>query len=150
VLKTKSLNKRRLKVAFQIPYAAELDTESQMLNSYLGPTYMGLLATAIGVSTGTTLTDCTAVEATFAGYGRWAMSGWTTPAIGGDGSAFTTAVGYFLGTGGGGTGNIYGYFLTDSGGTFFYGVEVFSSGAVSAPQNVQLAISLTYTALSRY
>lgn len=137
-------------MSFKLPYAAELDTVSQMLNYFINNSYMGLLASSITVGTGTTLTNCTAVEATFSGYSRAVMTGWTTPAIDGSGAAATAATGVFTGTGSGGTGNIYGYFLTDSGGSFFYGVEVFSSGPVSAPMGVQLAIQLTYTGLSRY
>lgn len=136
-------------MSFKLPYAAELDTESQMLNYFLANSYMGLLAASITVSTGTTLTNCTAAECTFAGYARYHMTAWTTPAIDGSGAAASACTGFFTPSGGGGSGNVYGYFLTDSGGTFFYGVEVFSA-PVSTPTGIQIAIALTYTVLSRY
>lgn len=137
-------------MSFKLPYAAELDSISQCLNSWLGPSYMHLLSATLSIGTGTTLANCVAIESTFTGYAPYAMTGWTTPAIDGSGAAATAATGVFAGTGGGGTGAVYGYFLTDSSGTFFYGVEVFASGPITAPTGVQLAIQLIYTGLSRY
>jgi hypothetical protein len=143
-------NKRSLFVSFKLPYAAETSTIAACIGSWLGSSYMRLLASSLTVGTGTTLADCTGVEATFAGYSPYGLTGWTTPAIDGDGAAATLATGLFTGTGGGGTGNIYGYFLTDALGSYFFGVEVFSSGPINAPTGVQLAVNLTYTGLSRY
>jgi hypothetical protein len=137
-------------VSFQLPYASRLDSLSQCLNYWLGPSYMGLLSSAISITTATTLANVTAAEATFTGYARYPMSGWTTPVINGAGAGSTTATGLFVGSASGGTGNIYGYFLTSSSGGFFYGVEVFAGGPVSAPMGVQLAIALTYTDQSQY
>jgi hypothetical protein len=136
-------------MSFKVPYAAELDSESQMLNYFLGNSYMGLLGSSITVGTGTTLTNCTSAECTFTGYSRYNLTGWSTPSIDGSGAAATTAIGYFTPTGGGGSGNVYGYFLTDSGGTFFYGVEVLAS-PISSPVGIQIVIQLTYTLISRY
>jgi hypothetical protein len=136
-------------MSFKVPYAAELDTESQMLNYFLGNSYMGLLGSSLTVGTGTTLLNCTAVECTFTGYARYNLTAWSSPAIDGSGAAATTVTAYFTPTGGGGSGNIYGYFLTDSGSTYFYGVEVFTT-PVSAPTGIQVAIQLTYTVISRY
>jgi hypothetical protein len=137
-------------MSFQLPYAAELDTVNQMLSYFMNNSYMRLLASAITVSTATTITECLAVEATFGGYAPYPLTSWPPAAIDGSGAAATTNTGYWVPTSGGGTGNIYGYFLCDSAASYFYGVEVFSTGPVSAPISVQLAVALTYTGLSRY
>ncbi len=137
-------------MSFKLPYAAELNTVYLMVADFLNVSYMHLLASSITVGTGTTLADCTAVEATFAGYTAYLLSTWSTPAIDGSGAAATFSTGVFTPTGGGGSGNVYGYYLTDSSTTNFFGVEVFTSGPITAPQFVQLAIQLTYTGLSRY
>lgn len=136
-------------MSMKMPYAAQLDTEAQMLNGFINGCYMALLGSSISVGTGTTLTNCTAAEAAFTGYARATMTGWTVPATDGSGRAASTATALFTPTGSGGSGNIYGYFLTDSGGTFFYGVEVFST-PINAPQNVQVAIALTYLVVSLF
>lgn len=136
-------------MSMTLPYAAQLDTESQMLNGFLANSYMGLLASSITVGTGTTLANCTAVEASFTGYARSHMTSWSTPATDGSGRAATLCTGLFTPTGGGGSGNVYGYFMTDSGGTYFYGVEVFTT-PITAPTNVQIAIALTYLVVTLF
>lgn len=136
-------------MSMTLPYAAQLDTESQMLNYFLANSYMALLGSSISPGTGTTLTNCTAAEATFTGYARFHMVSWTTPATDGSGRAATLCTATFTPTAGGGSGNVYGYFLTDSGGTYFYGVEVFATPIV-APQNVQIAVALTYLVVTLF
>lgn len=136
-------------MSFIVPKDAEVDTEDNMVTNLLGASYMGLISTYFAVDSDTALSDCTTNEASFTGYSRAAMTGWTTPTIDGDDAAATTATGSFTPTAGGGSGNIYGYFLTNSGGTKFYGAETFST-PISAPMSVTLAMELTYTVLSRY
>ena len=136
-------------MSFIVPKSAEIDTEDNLITNLLGASYMGLISTYFAVDADTVLTDCTGNEASFTGYSRSAMTSWSTPAIDGDSAAATTSTGTFTPTAAGGTGNIYGYFLTNSAGTKFYGAETFST-PISAPQAVTLAMELTYTVLSRY
>lgn len=136
-------------MSFVLPYAAEIDTLNQMLNFFLSGAYMGLIQTAVDVGTGTTLADCVAAECTFAGYSRQVLTGWSTPVIDGDGAGSSIVSPVFTPTGGGGTGPVYGYFLVDSGGTYFYGVEMYIT-YISAPFGTNLVIPFTYTDLTRY
>lgn len=136
-------------MSFIVPKSAEIDTEANMIANLLSGSYMGLIDTYFAVNADTTLANCTANEASFTGYARDHLDTWSTPAIDGDNAAATTSTGNFTPTAGGGSGNIYGYFLTDSAGTKFYGVETFTV-PLSAPQSVTLAMELTYTVLSRY
>jgi len=136
-------------MSFIVPKAAELDTEANMITNLLSGSYMGLISTYFAVDANTTLANCTANEAGFTGYARAALPSWSTPAIDADGAAATVATGNFTASGGGGSGNIYGYFLTNSSGSKFYGCETFLT-PISAPMGVTLALELTYTVLSRY
>lgn len=136
-------------MSFIVPKAAEIDTEQEMVDFILSTSKMGLIGTYFAVDPNTTLANCTANEAGFTGYARSDLSTWTDPVIDGDNAAATVATGSFTPTAGGGSGNIYGYFLVDSGGTQFYGCETFTV-PLSVPQSVTLAMELTYTALSRY
>lgn len=136
-------------MSFQVPKPAEIDTLSDMISGFLADTKMGLIGTYFAVDASTTLTDCTTNEAGFTGYARSDMDGWPTPVIDGDNAAASPGTAAFTGTASGGTGNIYGYFLTDPGGTEFYGAETFTT-PISSPQNVTLSMELTYTVLSRY
>jgi hypothetical protein len=136
-------------VSFQLPYDAEADTLAQDLFYWLNGSYMGLLAASFTVVTSTTLADCIGAECTFTGYSRYLVNNFGVVTIDGSGAAISLGTGYFTPTGGGGSGNVYGYFLTDSSGDYFYGVEVFAS-PLSAPTGVQIVIPLTYSVLARY
>jgi hypothetical protein len=134
-----------------VPTAAQLNSVTGMISGYLSEMYMGLFISSVTVDAATTLASLLAAEATFSGYSRAALTTWTTPVTEMDGSAGTvSSQGQFTGTGIGGTGSVYGYFLTDSTGTLFYGAELLSPGPISQPQNVILEVDVTYTALSRY
>ena len=133
-----------------VPQAAENDTLTQMVNNFLNTAKMHLIGTSMSVGSGTTLANLNANEATFTGYAAAALTSWTTPAIDGSGASIsTTTQGLFTGTGAGGTGNVYGYYITDSGNTKFYLCEIFGS-AISAGQNIGLEIDYTHSYLTRF
>jgi hypothetical protein len=136
-------------VSLVISQQALLDTTADLISSYLSTSYMRLFVSAITIGPSTTLSALLAAEATFAGYAPVPLTTWSTPAINSSGAAQTNNTqGTFTGTGGAGTGNVYGYFLTNSAGTLWFGGETFSGGPVSYPQNVALNVNVDYTALS--
>lgn len=135
-----------------VPQAAELDSLNEWLNNYFaGNVYMRLLSSNVTINASTTLSSLLAGEASFTGYTKAALTTWSAPAIDGSGAAASTCTqGQFTPTGSGGSGNLYGYFITDSAGTHFFGAETFAGAPIAVPQNVALEVDLTYTFLSRY
>jgi hypothetical protein len=132
-----------------ISQQALLDTTNDLISAYLSSSFMRLFASNIVIGPSTTLATLLAAEATFAGYAKVALTTWSTPVIITGGAAQTECTqGTFTGTAGGGTGNVYGYFLTNSAGTLWYGGENFSGGPLNSPQNVALNVNSFYTALS--
>jgi hypothetical protein len=138
-------------MAGKIPTAAELDLLTNLKTNALAGCKMGLFASNLTISSTTTLADCTGAEATFTGYSRATLSTWSAPSIDGTGAAVSTNTqGTFTPTGSGGSGNIYGYFLTDSTGTKFYGAESFTGGPLSEAQNVSLEVDVTFSLINRF
>jgi hypothetical protein len=138
-------------MAGTVPTAAEQDTLTDMVANDLGNWYMRLFSSNITPSSSTTLATMLAGEASFTGYAPVHLTTWSAPSIDGTNAAITTSTqGQFTGTGVSGTGNVYGYFLTNSGGTKFYGVERFASAPLSQPQNVTLEVDCTYSLITRF
>jgi len=138
-------------VAGTVPTAAEVDTLTDMVASELNTWFMRLFSGNITPSGTTTLATMLANEASFTGYAPVALTTWTTPTIDGTNAAISTSTqGQFTPTSAGGSGNIYGYFLTNSGGTKFFGVERFAGAPLSEPQNVTLEVDCTYSLITRF
>lgn len=134
-----------------LPTAAESDLLTDMVASELPSWFMRLISGNITPSSSTTLATLLANEASFTGYAPTALTSWTAPSIDGTSAAITTSTqGLFTGTGVSGTGNIYGYFLTNSGGTKLFGCERFASAPLSEPQNVTLEIDCTFSLITRF
>jgi hypothetical protein len=134
-----------------IPKAAETDTLTDLIANELNTWYMRLFSGNITPDANTTLATMLANEASFTGYAPVHLTTWSAASIDGTNAAIsTTTQGLFTGTAGGGTGNIYGYFLTNSGGTRFYGTERFTGGPLSEPQNVTLEVDCTYSYITRF
>lgn len=135
-----------------VPTAAELDSLNAWLTNFFETNvYMRLFASNITIGSSTTLASLLAAEASFTGYVKVALTTWSAPTLDGSNAAASTCTqGQFTPTSGGGSGNIYGYFLTDSAGAKFFGAETFAGAPLSVPQNVALEVDLTYTFLSRY
>jgi hypothetical protein len=137
-------------MSFIVPQAAETDTLTNMIANMLSGSKMHLYASNITITSTTTLATLAAAECTFTGYSAYSLSSWGSITIDGSGAAVSTSTGSFTPTAGGGSGNIYGYYLTDSGNTKFYGAELLTGGPITVPQSVTLQIALTYSVLSRY
>jgi hypothetical protein len=139
-------------MSFIVPTAAELDTLTDMIASIMsGSFWMRLYASSVTINTGTTLASLNAVEATFTGYSAQQLTTWSTPAIDGSSAAATlTTQGQFTPTAGGGSGNVYGYYISNAAKTKFYGAEQFSGAPITIPQNITLEVDFTYTVLSRF
>lgn len=138
-------------MAFIVPTAAELDTLTEEISVMLSSQfYMRLFASNITISSTTTLAALLAAEATFTGYSKVQLTTWSTPALDGSNAAASlNTQGQFTPTAGGGSGNLYGYFITDSAGTKFYGAETFAAAPITVPQSITLEVDFTYTLLSR-
>jgi hypothetical protein len=138
-------------MAGTVPEAAELNTLSDMVASLLPTWYMRLIASNFTPGTSTTLASLLAIEASFTGYAPINLTTWTSPSIDGTTAAITTSTqGVFTGTSSGGTGNLYGYFLCNSAGTEFYGVEKFAGAPLSQAQNVAFEVDVTYSLITRF
>ena len=134
-----------------LPQAAELDTLTDMIASLLDGWFMHLFSGNYTPTNTTTLATLVSNEASFTGYAASALTTWSSPTIDGTTAAITTSTqGLFTGTGVSGTGNVYGYFLSNSGVTKLYGCERFASAPLSEPQNVTLEVDITYSAISRF
>jgi hypothetical protein len=133
-----------------VPQAGQLDVLTALISGALNGCKMRLFASNLTLGPSTTLATLLAAEATFTGYAAATLNSWSTPATDGSGAAASTdSQGQFTPTGSGGSGNVYGYFLTDSGGTKLFGCESFGS-AMSVAQNVTLTVTCTYTDITRF
>lgn len=138
-------------MAGTVPEAAQLDSLTNFITNALTNCKMHLVSSNFTPGVGTTLASLAAIEATFTGYSAATLSTWSAAAIDGTTAAITTSTqGQFTGTSGGGTGNLYGYYLTDSSNTKFYGCEKFASAPISELQNITLEIDCTYSLITRF
>lgn len=134
-----------------VPKAAETDTLTDMIASILSTAKMHLFSGNITPDANTTLATLAANEASFTGYSAQTLSTWSSPSIDGTNAAVSTSTqGQFTGTGVGGTGNLYGYYLTNSGSTKLYGCERFAGAPLSQAQNVTLEVDVTYSTITRF
>jgi len=90
-------------------------------------------------------------ECTFTGYAASDFTTWSTPTIDGDGAAASTpADATFTPTSGGGSGTIYGGYVTDSGGSELLWAWNYPSGGITVAMGITLHVSPDFTVLSRY
>jgi hypothetical protein len=138
-------------MAGTVPEAAELNLLTEVIANTLDNCQMRLFSGNITPGTGTTLATLLAGEASFTGYAPVNLTTWTAPTIDGTTAAISTSTqGQFTGSGGGGTGNLYGYFLTNSAGTAFYGAERFSGAPISEATGITLEVDCTYSLITRF
>jgi hypothetical protein len=139
-------------MSFIVPQTAESDSLFYSLGHYINTQFtMHLFSTNVAVNAAAVLASFTAAECTFAGYATVLMTSWSSIGIDGSGAAATVNSGQclFTPTGIGGSGNVWGYFVTDVAGTRWFGAENFGV-ALTVPQGITLEIDLTYTYLSRF
>lgn len=138
-------------MAGTVPIAAQIDTLTDMIASLQDGWYMRLFSGNHTPGSGDTISTYTAIEASFTGYSPSALTTWSAPTTDGTNAAISVSTqGQFTGTSAGGTGNLYGYFLTNSGGTKLYGCERFASAPISEAQNVTLEVDCTYSLITRF
>ena len=137
-------------MAGKVPLSAQLNVLDAMIAGFLSGCKMHLLGTNVTIGSSTTLAAMLAAEATFTGYTAQTLNAWSAAATDGTNAAVSTDTqGQFTPTGAGGTGNVYGYFLTNSAGTAWYGGENFAS-PLTSPQNVVLAVNVTESYITRF
>lgn len=132
-----------------VPKAAASATLTALITALLANLKMRIFVNNITPDANTVIGDFT--EATFTGYSAASLTTWSAPSIDGTGASISTTVqGQFTGTSGGGTGNMYGYYLTDSGGTTLYGCERFAGAPIAQAQNVVFQVTDTYSVITRF
>jgi len=137
-------------MALVVPQDSLVDCLSAWISSVLNSCKIRLFVSNITPGSSTTLASLLAAEATFSGYSPVLLTTWSAPTIGGSGGADTLCTQpSFTGTALGGTGNLYGYFLTNSGGTVYYGAERFASAPLSFAQNTPFNFDVKYTFISQ-
>lgn len=133
-----------------IPRAGEIDALAAFIASVLDGVRLHLYGSALTLGPSTTLSTLAAAEVSFSGYSPDVLTDWSDPVIDMTGRASTTCTTpSFTGTATGGTGNLYGYYYTDSGNTKLYGCQAFPGSPLSSPQNVALEFDVYYTFLSQ-
>ena len=134
-----------------LPTAAESDTLTDMIASLLSSWRAALFSANLTPGAATTLPTLLADEASFTGYSRVVLSTWSAVTIDGTTAAIATSTqAQFTPTAGGGSGNLYGYFLVNALATKFFGVERFPSAPLVVAQNVTLEIDITYSCITRF
>jgi len=138
-------------MAGTVPEAAQSDTLTEMIAHIMGNWYMRLISSNFTPGPTTTLASLLAIEASFTGYAPAPLTTWSAPSIDGTTASISTNTqGVFTGTGVGGTGNLYGYFLCNSAATEFYLVEKFGGAPLSQAQNVAFEVDVTYSLITRF
>jgi hypothetical protein len=133
-----------------VPYNSQLNVESALINGNAMTAWKcRLFSNNVTFGTGTNFGSLT--ECTFTGYSAVTTSTWSSPALDGSNRAASlNTQAQFTPTAGGGSGNIYGYYLTDSGNTLLYGGETLAGGPLTVAQNVTLEIDITWLLVSLF
>lgn len=128
---------------------AEINFLSELITTLLDGCNCHLFSNNITVSPATVLTDF--VECTFAGYAESAFTAWSSPAIDGDGAAASTpSNAAFTPTSGGGSGTIYGGYVTDPGDSELLWTWNYPTGGITVAIGITLYVSPNFTVLSRF
>lgn len=134
-----------------VPLTGRIDTLNQLVNLVLkNNAKMHLLGTPLTVSDSTTLANCHAHEATFLGYSAATLCCWTAATDTSAPNSISTATATFNPVVGSPSYAVYGYYLTDSTSTKFYGVEVFSSGPITLTPGTPYEPTLEYDLFSAF
>ena len=132
-----------------IPDVSEVETLDFLTAALLDGLVARLYSNNHTPAAASVLVDFT--ECVFAGYADQVLTGWSNAAIDGSSHAFSIALPVgFTPTLLAGSGNIYGWYLTDAGNTILYGAEIFSGAPLTVAQNITLQLSVTYTAKSEF
>jgi hypothetical protein len=138
-------------MAGTLPLDAESDTLTAMIANWLGASYAHLYASDVAIGPNTHLAALLAAEATFAGYAAVLLNSWSAVTIDTTNAAVsTTTLARFTPTAAAGSGPLYGYFLCNSTGFAFYGVERFAGAPITVNQSVTLEVDITYSDITRF
>lgn len=132
-----------------VPQLGEINFLEELISVLLDGCNCHLFSNNYTVTSTSILTNFT--ECTFAGYAADAFTAWSTPIIQGDGSAGSTpGDATFTATSGGGSGSIYGGYVTDAGDTELLWAWNYPSGGITLADGITLHVSPLFTILSRY
>jgi len=125
------------------PYLQEL------IDAQLEGAKLRLFKNNVTVDKNTELGDLT--EADFTGYAAKNLAGWSAPAPDGSDREYTSpAIVVFGPATGGASGNLYGVYATDSGGTQLLFAANLDGAPVSIPEDNVLNVNVTFTDISEF
>lgn len=134
-------------MAIVVPTQSLSEILTDLISTDLNGCVIRLYTVNITPGPTTTLASLLAAEASFPGYTPFTINDWSTPTINTSNDAQTsTGSPAWTPTAAGGTGNLYGYFLTNAAGTKWYGAELFTGAPLSSAQSVPFNVDVTYTA----
>lgn len=133
-----------------VPLAARVSTLNALVNHVLaGDAKLHLLGSALTLTDATTLANCHAAEATWAGYAAQTLLGWTAPSDPSGPIASTQCFATFVPSGSSGTVPVYGYYITDGSSVNLYAVFVFPSGPTNITRGQPYTPLVQYNLLSQ-
>ena len=136
-------------MAFVIPEVGEIQLLEDLQANRLEGSHMHAYKNDVAPGPATVLGDFT--ECNFAGYAPFPLVGWSPAALDGTGHAATNAPkATFTPTAVGGSGNIYGYYITDDADGSLIGAERFSDAPVAIAQFANLEVNHTFTTKSEF
>jgi hypothetical protein len=134
-------------MAFIVPDVGEVFCLEVLLAHLLEGCHLHLYAAAIALGPDTVLGDFQ--EVAFNGYDVVTLMGWGPVSIDGASQAKSQAPkAVFTPTGAGGSGNVYGYYLTDDIDGSLIGAEAFLDAPVVVAQFADLEVNFTFTTKS--
>jgi hypothetical protein len=136
-------------MAVKIPMPSLIANMNDLIAAQYAGAYLRLYSNNYTPVEATVAPDFT--EAAFTGYAAVQLNAWPAPTNDGFGHAKSLHPNAnFVATGGPGTGDLYGWFLTDASGTLLYAAERFSSAPLNLAVGVNLVIGLTLTQKSEF
>lgn len=129
-------------MSLTVPDVGKLGCLASLISALLNGALCHLYSNAVSWTAATVLGDLT--ECAFTGYSAVSLGSWSSPVIdGSDHGASSPAVSTFTLTGGS-SGNIYGYYLTDSTGTLLIGGEQLTGAPIGLVVGQSLNLNLTF------
>lgn len=129
-------------MAIVIPNVGETYQLDELIAALLDGALFHLFATSTTLDEDTTLADFT--ECSFTGYAAVALTGWSAATIELDGKAHSSPSNVSITPGSGGSGNVYGWYVTDAGDTEVLFCDSYSGAPLTIASGVALITEIDY------
>lgn len=134
-----------------LPTQALLNTLSNLADNLLVPEFtLHLFGFYYSPGPSTTLQQLQALECTFPGYAPALFGNWSSVGIDVSGNVNTQGYAAIAPSSSGGSGNIYGFFVTDNANLLLLGACLLDTAPVTVPQSVPFTVILEYTIASEF